>query len=249
LRVIAYIIAFYLHSLTLFGVSTTFDVTYSHAGVDRIRESSTQKHSLPYVHRLRIDDNITLEDYLSTGPGGFCEIHQEQTTVRIGNNSIIRFKSINHFELIDGSILLCLLEQNSFQLSSRLSESLITGPCTIIAETTSNGGYKIISLSGKPTIKIDNSITKIPSGRLALVLSEGDELGDGYDIDLLLLLRSSHLINAFEEPPPTMGKIGLAVYAQQKKLKGKFNALIGDAPTDKNLQMWVLGSSQNKKTE
>jgi hypothetical protein len=25
--------------------------------------------------------------------------------------------------------------------------------------------------------------------------------------------------------------------------------LIGDATSDKNLQMWVLGSSQNKKTD
>jgi len=46
-----------------------------------------------------------------------------------------------------------------------------------------------------------------------------------------------------------MKKIGLAVYSQQLRIKNKYNALIGDAPTDKNLQMWVPGSSQNKKEE
>ena len=90
---------------------------------------------------------------------------------------------------------------------------------------------------------------KIPAGRLVLVLGETNALGNAYDIDLLLLLKSSLLINAFDEPPATMSKIGLAVYSQQLKLKNKYNALIGDAPTDKNLQMWVLGSSQNKKSK
>ena len=44
-----------------------------------------------------------------------------------------------------------------------------------------------------------------------------------------------------------MKRISLAVYAQQLKLKGKFNALIGDAPTDDNLQMWAFGKEDSEE--
>ena len=81
-----------------------------------------------------------------------------------------------------------------------------------------------------------------------MVLSSPSKLGNAYDIDLLLLLKSSRLINSFPTPLPTMKRISLAVYAQQQlKLKGKFNALIGDAPTDDNLQMWAFSAKEDSK--
>ena len=80
-----------------------------------------------------------------------------------------------------------------------------------------------------------------------MVLGSPSKLGNAYDIDLLLLLKSSRLINSFPTPLPSMKRVSLSIYAQQLRLKGKFNALIGDAPTDDNLQMWTWGEDDNKK--
>ena len=38
-----------------------------------------------------------------------------------------------------------------------------------------------------------------------------------------------------------MKSISLTIYYQQLRLKGKFNALIGDAPKDDKLEMWPFG--------
>ena len=79
-----------------------------------------------------------------------------------------------------------------------------------------------------------------------MVLGNPSSLGDAYDIDIMLLIKSSRLINAFTSSLPTFKKIGLAIYVQEMKLKGKYNALIGDATSDKNLQMWKFGQKPEK---
>ena len=40
----------------------------------------------------------------------------------------------------------------------------------------------------------------------------------------------------------------MAIYAQQLKLKGKFDALIGDANSNENIQIWKFNSSQNESS-
>ncbi len=224
------------------------EVTYGVGGFDR---AITGKSNLPIINRLKTGDFISSQSYLTTGANAYGEISiNESLLLRIGSNSILDFNSPAIYKLVNGTILFCVQNRSSLSLSSTNGSAEITGPCTFIAESTSNGGYKFISLSGKPVVRTGDGESVIPAGRLVLVLGETDALGNAYDIDLLLLLKSSLLINAFEEPPPTMKKIGLAVYSQQLRLKGKYNALIGDATTDKNLQMWVLGESgQNEASK
>ena len=76
---------------------------------------------------------------------------------------------------------------------------------------------------------------------MIMVVGSPSYLGSAYDIDIMLLLKSSKLINYFPKPLPTFDKIGLAIYIQQLKLKGKYDALIGDAKTEKSLQIWGFG--------
>jgi hypothetical protein len=80
-----------------------------------------------------------------------------------------------------------------------------------------------------------------------MIIGSPSQLGSAYDIDLLLLLKSSRLINSFPTPLPSLKRISLSVYAQQLRMKGKYNALIGDAPTNDNLQMWAFGEDDAKK--
>ena len=230
--------ALYLHG---------FRIEYATKGVDKLFEKDGVPQALP----LEEGSQLIPSDYITTGPTAFAQIRKGEITMRFGKDSIGQWIDSKHWKIHDGSVLFCLEEKESITVSSTKGSADIYGACTFIAEATSNGGYKFICLSGKPVVTTGDGKSKVPAGRLVLVLGETDALGNAYDIDLLLLLKSSLLINAFEEPPPTMKKIGLAIYSQQLRMGGKYDALIGDATTDKNLQMWVLGKkgSDNKPSK
>jgi hypothetical protein len=221
-----------------YSLETPYFIEYVKHGVDRMREGTDD---IPSIKRLSNKDKILKGDFITTGEYSFTQMHHEDVTIRMGSNGLLERLDYSSWKLWEGSVLCAIEDKRSLSLYSSKGSATIGGPCTFIAETTSNGGYKFICLSGKPVVTTGDGKSKVPAGRLVLVLGETDALGNAYDIDLLLLLKSSLLINAFEEPPPTMKKIGLAIYSQQLRMGGKYDALIGDATTDKNLQMWVLG--------
>jgi hypothetical protein len=146
-----------------------------------------------------------------------------------------------------GSMLLYSPEPSEILIQSERSLLKLSGKFTAIIDHTSNGGFKFIPLEGKGNIIPQNGAQKeIYRGRLTMIMGSPSKLGNAYDIDLLLLLKSSRLINSFPTPLPSMKRISLSIYAQQLQLKGKFNALIGDATTDDNLQMWAFGKDESK---
>jgi hypothetical protein len=225
--------------LAAYPVPPYYAITFANDGVDRLREVE----NLPtQVKKLSEGHVIESTDYLTTGPQSYSEIKAYGITLRQGSDTITQWMGDHHWKIIDGSVMFCLEDKMTLTVSSLKGSAKITGPCTFIAEATSNGGYKFITLSGNPYIETKEKKLRMPAGRLVLVLGEQESLGNAYDVDIMLLLQSSLLFNAFEDPPPTMKKIGLAVFAQQKRMKGKYNALIGDATSDKNLQMWILGN-------
>jgi len=225
-----------------YPVPPYYAITFANDGVDRLREV---KNLPTQVKKLSEGHVIESTDYLTTGPQSYSEIKAYGITLRQGSDTITQWMGDHHWKIIEGSVMFCLEDKMTLTVSSLKGSAKITGPCTFIAEATSNGGYKFITLSGNPYIETKEKKLRMPAGRLVLVLGEQESLGNAYDVDIMLLLQSSLLFNAFEEPPPTMKKIGLAIFAQQKRMKGKYNALIGDATSDKNLQMWVLGNQDS----
>jgi hypothetical protein len=220
--------------------SNTLRITFADKGLD---QTKTNDFNQSIAKRLFGGEIFEQGDFLTTGPDSYGELSGKfPRLVRLGSNSILEWKSIRDWKLYEGSALFCLEFDNTITLDSKNSSTEITGPTTFIAECTSNGGLKFIILSGSPTLKNGTKSIKLPGGRLVLVTSSS--FGNAYDIDLLLLLQSSRLFAGFESPLPSMKKIGLAVFAQHTKLQGKYNALIGDATSDKDLQMYILGAEK-----
>ena len=235
----ASVLLFCLPAWAAYPTPPFYAITFANDGVDRLRESNNAPTELKKLSEGHV---IKSADYLTTGPQSLTELKAYGITLRQGSDTITQWMGDHHWKIIDGSVMFCLEDKMTLTVSSLKGSAKITGPCTFIAEATSNGGYKFITLSGNPYIETKGKKLRMPAGRLVLVLGEQESLGNAYDVDIMLLLQSSLLFNAFEEPPPTMKKIGLAVFAQQKRMKGKYNALIGDATSDKNLQMWILGN-------
>ena len=188
--------------------------------------------------------NATLppNSLLCTGEKSLAEVTNNSILIRLGSMSVLESVTNETVKIFSGSLLICLKDYAEIVLKSEKASVSLKGKLTAIIECTSNGGFKFIPLEGKGTIIPQEGHSKaIKSGRVMMGVGSPSKLGNAYDIDLLLMLKSSRLINAFPQPLPSMKSISLAIYYQQLRLKGKFNALIGDAPTDDNLQMWAFG--------
>ena len=209
-----------------------------------------KKDSFGYsaISNLEINSSLPQNSLLCTGEKSLCELNLDSSIIiRSGSESII--DSVNHklLKVLSGSFLIYLKHDTEYTIQSKKSLLKTRGNFTAIIDCTSNGGFKFIPLEGKgEMISEEGSSKNIYRGRLTMVLGSPSKLGNAYDIDLLLLLKSSRLINSFPTPLPSMKRISLSIYAQQLRLKGKFNALIGDAPTDDNLQMWAFGEEDTK---
>jgi hypothetical protein len=168
------------------------------------------------------------------------------STWRLGSLTVGKWIDNYSFWIHSGSILFCTEDPQVIHFSSREANATFEGSGTLIIEALENGGFKIIPLEVKGTITTAKGGSKeLQSARLLLVLGSPSYFGDAYDIDLMLMLKSSRLINAYPTPLPTMGRIGLSVYKQDLKLRGKYNALIGDAPTNNKIDIWALSDEGN----
>lgn len=222
-------------------------ITFKDGRVDAVDLSSKSKFD-PYL----IDVNTTLSKNLliATGVEGRLESITNNNYWRLGRDSMGTWNSSTDFWLHSGSLLFCTEKPQTIQFSTRESNASFQGRGTIIIEATKNGGFKFIPLEGKGTITTLKGGTKeIIGGRMLLVLGKPTHFGDAYDIDIMLMLKSSRLINSYPTPLPTFKKIGLAIYIQELKLMGKYDALIGDATTNENLQMWRFGSAKKENAQ
>ena len=197
---------------------------------------------------FQIDLNQSLSPNLliATGAKGRIESIVNDKYWRMGSEGMGTWHSDSNFWLNSGSALFCTEIPQTIQFSTTESNATFEGRGTIILEATKNGGFKFIPLEGKGTISTEKGGTKeIIGGRMLLILGKPTYFGDAYDIDIMLLLKSSRLINSYPTPLPTFDKMGLAIYIQELKLKGKYDALIGDATTNENLQLWKFGKSKD----
>ena len=193
---------------------------------------------------------IEYNDLLCTGKGSRAEIHQNSTIYRLGSMSVASWESHRSIKLMDGSFLYSSLTDANLTISSNEASATFKGSGTIIFETTQNGGFKFIPIEARGRIfTAKGGSIEVNSGRMILIIGEPSYFGDAYDIDLMLMIKTSRLLNLFPDPLPSFGRISLAIYAQELKLKGKYNALIGDAPTKDNLQMWKFGSSDEENNK
>jgi hypothetical protein len=222
-------------------------ITFKDGRIDAVDLSDKDDFD-PYL----IEANASLSSNLliATGEKGRLESVTYNNYWRLGRESMGTWNSATDFWLHSGSLLFCTENPQTIQFSTRESNATFTGRGTIILEATRNGGFKFIPLEGKGTLTTAKGGTKkIIGGRMVLVLGKPTYFGDAYDIDIMLLLKSSRLINSFPTPLPTFEKIGLAIYIQELKLKGKYDALIGDATSNENLQMWRFGSAKTENAQ
>ena len=232
---------FYAESLT----ATTS--SYIAGKVEIIDPNLTGRNS---ISLLETNSTIAINQVVCTGRGSRTQIHNGSTILRLGANTVAKQEESGAYWIHSGSLLFCSTVPTTVRFSSLQSSAIFEGRGTIILETTGNGGFKLIPLEAKgyfSTAKDGKKEAK--AGQLLFVVDNPSYFGDAYDIDLMLMLRSSLLINSFPDPLPTFERIGLAIYSQELKLKGKYDALIGNAPTKDKVQLWAFERGQGFSSE
>ncbi|MEL0099228.1 MAG: hypothetical protein VW907_06710 [Opitutae bacterium] len=233
--------AFFLHSQSFGNIK----VNFVQGKIESIQD--TENDSVA-IQSISADQVLPYNQLICSAKGSRAEFQIGSIILRLGSLSVLSILDDQSFFLQSGSMLFCFLEETEIKLSSSVSNAIFVGSGTILIETTKNGGFKFIPLEGRGILKTEGGHNQeIKGGRLVLVLGKPSQLGDAYDLDLMLLLKTCRLINSYPNPLATFGRISLAVYSQELKLKGKYNALIGDATTDSSLQVWAFGNDQTEK--
>jgi len=201
---------------------------------------------------LEVNGSILPRHVVCTAKGSRVEFREEKGIVRLGANTVAKRELGGNYWIHSGSLLFCSTVLTTTKFSSLQSSATFNGRGTIIVETTGNGGFKLIPLEAQGYFTTEKGGRKdARAAQLLFVIDKPSTFGDAYDIDLMLLLRSSRLIGSFSTPLPTFERIGLAIYSQELKLKGKYDALIGDAPSKDKVQLWAFekqrGFGQERK--
>lgn len=220
-------------------------VTYVHGKTELIKKNEDNSSK---IINLANNTRIETDEWICTGKGSRTQLQFNYLIFRLGSMSVVSLNTPNDITLHSGSLLFCSSEKTHLVIRSIDSNATFMGSGTIIIETTENGGFKFIPIEGRGIITTSKGESKeVTGGRMLLIMSNPSYFGDAYDIDLMLMIKTSGLLNSFPDPLPSFGRISLAIYSQELKLKGKYNALIGDAPTKEKLQMWQFGPSKDEQ--
>jgi len=189
-----------------------------------------------------LNEVFKLPDILRTGPNSRAElVAEDQTITRVGANTIFSFKAANRtIDLQQGSLLFHSPKGKgggTIQTGSATASVLGT---TIVVTTTANGGFKILVLEGIAEVKFLNGLKQhLSAGQMTFILP-----GGGMSPIIVFRLdtntRTSQLVNGFERPLPSSGRIGDEVGRQTKLInKGRVQdtgLVVGDKAGPSTIQ-------------
>lgn len=226
--------------------ASSLKVKYTHG---KVEAADLELNGPDSVSLVEVNASIEHNFLIATGKGSRTELSttEDHTTWRLGSLSVSKWPSLNECWIHSGSLLCSTITEEPIKISSTKSTASFHGPGTFIIEATTNGGFKFIPLESCGSLTTTNGGTKeVKGGRMLLVIGDPSNFGDAYDIDLMLMLKSSRLINSFPTQLGRHKQIGVSVYVQQMKIRGKYDALIGDATSEDNLQLWKFNTDKGK---
>lgn len=193
------------------------------------------------VSRL-VGTAIPLNTPIILGPRSRAEFGNSHCLVRVGAGSEVEILADLSLCLSRGSVL--VQPRNGkvrLELSTKKAAFSVSGTGCFVVEATSNGGCKVISLSDSiDVLAKSNASSKIAPGNLLFVVPEETGFGPRLDVDLNVFRLTSGLVNGFDMPLESLPSIKTAAFRQSFKIKGRTNALIGDAKSSKNYDVVFL---------
>lgn len=189
-----------------------------------------------------VDDLFKTPDILRTGPNSRAElVAEDQTITRVGANTVFSFDSANRtIDLEKGSLLFHSPKGRGGGTVRTGSATASVLGTTIVVTTTASGGFKVLILEGFAEVKFLNGIRQhLDAGQMVFVLPGGG-MSPIIVFRLDQNIKSSQLVNGFQNPLPSLTKIQDGVGKQTAMIqKGKAvdtGLLVGDNATPTQVQ-------------
>ena len=176
------------------------------------------------------------------GPQTRVELANAHYIARVGGGSAFSLSPTGILEFEKGAVLLAAKVKNQeVELATAKSKFTVRLDGCLMMETTSNGGCKLIGLSGRNTITLEGGgKTTLAPGKLLFVLPEKSDFGPVVHISLPMLLSTSKLVNGFSQSLERIKDLRHASFAQNYRIRGRSKALVGDTISDTNYQVIFL---------
>ncbi len=185
---------------------------------------------VPVGARLFVRDESGLELRLRSG-----EI------LRLGTLTNLEVGQPRQFLLHKGAVLLSLPgESEGYQVASPLSELKLQGAGAVMLGVTQSGGFKVVGIHGKLQLHIEGQDTEIGAGELVFVFTGGSGFSRKVDVELATLVQTATLIRDFEQPLPFLEDMMKAARRQNRLIRDRYRALVGDAKTDKEFELKIV---------
>lgn len=187
--------------------------------------------SIAYTVATRPDAYVEIQNIISNGD-----------TIRIGQSTALEIIDSCKFNPVQGSFLYS--SQSPIEILLKFSDSnlSINSQGTWLAEK-SNSGFKIIPIEGKLMIRG----TSFTPGELILISPNFTAIKSEIEIDLILLLQTSKLVNLFTNPLLRKNHILSAAQVQSLRMKKKYNAFVGDMSEAQKLRLWSFNPNKDSK--
>jgi len=167
------------------------------------------------------------------------EFGKRDYLARVGGIAQFQLTSAGGIKLSRGVVLIQPVSKEfKMDFTTEKSAFSVEGAGCFQIETTTNGGCKLMLLTGISKVRIakGNEQSLIP-GNLIFLLPGKTDFGPTLDIDLGLLCSTSRLVNGFQSPLSRVKEFRAAAFFQRYRTKGKSNALIGDASNERDYQV------------
>ena len=113
---------------------------------------------------------------------------------------------------------------------------------------TEIGGLKCIGLLGNLHLSLsDSKSTELRPGELVFIFTEGRGFSRKVNLELATVMQTSSLIRDFEEPLPFLEDIAQIARKQNRRIRSRFRALVGDAKSDKDFELMILRDKDEKE--
>ena len=194
--------------------------------------------------KLEPMDKLTAGAAVFAREGSILEAKSGQgEIIRAGSNTNFTLGKARKLELYKGAILLWLPSGGEgIRVASPLSEIHLEGEGGLMLGVTEVGGLKAVGLHGNPTLQLgmEGKGVSLEPGTLVFVYTEGQGFSRKVDVELATIMQTASLVRDLKDPLPFLEEMAKHAKNQNRKIRNRFRALVGDAKSDKDFEMMII---------
>lgn len=172
-------------------------------------------------------------------------------SLRFGENTVFAAGSEN-IQMHKGALLVRILgsKQEGLLVEGPEAALNIRSKGTLLMEVATNGGFKVIGLTGQPILSIssDDPGRPLHPGELLFLKPLDGGWSDPVYVNLTKLVTSSFLLRGFSNPATFQDEIVQVVRSQTELITKTFRAEVGDARGADNFEIKVAPASEQPET-